>query len=986
MKRRASVSPPIRQNLPFDGQHYAMNEQSMANHRSYPTMNGQPLRHPMGVNLMPNMGNQRHFTPRSSYLGQRNMTPVFNTSLMTTSAQNLSYNYNPNDSLTPTRDSRGQAYDMMAKANQPVYMTPETNDTSKQKNVWDGVIPCDYTVEQLQDILKSANKETDESIDTTTTNESKDDINVLVIKLSETRDKEEMIKKQRNDTENKIEELDNKLKEFENLINFRENLKKLKKSLVAEEEEIGKKTNELILAIKDLTNNKTSKRADSPKPSSSNNTISSKPLSRPSSDSDITNMQKDKSNDNESIIYKPTIKRSNNFGSNSTNIKKTRFTTDCVSKTSKTGTNNTPTNKSIKTTNVKLTPHPIKHSTNTSNPLLSSPKVNRICRQPIAQNTFKNSVTSGVRTSRPVRTPCGRGVRNTDNSESSNKTTQNVKKSDDRSSVESESTPLPQTNDEEEDLSDSEVFNVLSKKIDLDIIGKETHNKQTTVTESDAIDRQNNEINDKQLREDTTINTKLIDTNKDDNTICNNESNDVELVTIDSDDENIPQIEPMISVKKEREDATKESIASSESNANSLNKDTSGDRSTVCEQTEQNVIPNESTSSSSSPTKKQIKYCGFENIIYEPTVTYTNGLIKSKSGPKSKSISIIVMKSFKDYLIVSFMDSSVLRYRIDDKSNIMAYKGHEEIVFSMIIIECTKQDNTYLLYTGSKDKKLRAFNVETGILINTLEMDDQITCIDYKWSHIFCGLSSGVVVKLSPIHEIDEQSSADRQWKTFVVNSGKRIYDMVCVKPIFTIDNTIIEPIITVTQNKLRVLNTSDSIENNERILTSLSVNMNPPIVMKVLSNHLFVSYSMPKVKNEDKNNKLDNKSKINVYDLNQTWNVLKNIEMIGRIHCLQVIKDYVIASSHLGKIFCIDGTKLNLKWRSSGRRITAFVQIEDRLIYGTEDGCIEVIYLYQSPSDCDTCGITFAREVDLKEHVRIEHEVNEENNDNTDN
>ena len=49
---------------------------------------------------------------------------------------------------------------------------------------------------------------------------------------------------------------------------------------------------------------------------------------------------------------------------------------------------------------------------------------------------------------------------------------------------------------------------------------------------------------------------------------------------------------------------------------------------------------------------------------------------------------------------------------------------------------------------------------------------------------------------------------------------------------------------------------------------------------------------------------------------------------------------------------------------------------IGDRLVIGTKEGQIDVIFLDATMIDCNTCGVLYARHIDYKEHIIHEHNV----------
>lgn len=115
---------------------------------------------------------------------------------------------------------------------------------------------------------------------------------------------------------------------------------------------------------------------------------------------------------------------------------------------------------------------------------------------------------------------------------------------------------------------------------------------------------------------------------------------------------------------------------------------------------------------------------------------------------------------------------------------------------------------------------------------------------------------------------------------------------------------------------------------------------------------------------------------------ITQDWKPIREIDVKSVITALEVSNKELIMTCYSGQIRCIDCEKLELKWIAYNNHLTASVKIEDRLILGNEEGLIDVIYLDGKLIDCDSCGVPFARQVDLKEHIKREHTVENTSSD----
>lgn len=93
-------------------------------------------------------------------------------------------------------------------------------------------------------------------------------------------------------------------------------------------------------------------------------------------------------------------------------------------------------------------------------------------------------------------------------------------------------------------------------------------------------------------------------------------------------------------------------------------------------------------------------------------------------------------------------------------------------------------------------------------------------------------------------------------------------------------------------------------------------------------------------------------------------------------ISSIDICGDELVMSSYSGQIQSFDCAKAYTKWIAySERKVTGAVVIGDRVVISTDDGQIECIYLDQQ-LNCDICQVTFARQMDLKKHIQIDHKT----------
>ncbi|CAG2165573.1 unnamed protein product, partial [Oppiella nova] len=173
-------------------------------------------------------------------------------------------------------------------------------------------------------------------------------------------------------------------------------------------------------------------------------------------------------------------------------------------------------------------------------------------------------------------------------------------------------------------------------------------------------------------------------------------------------------------------------------------------------------------------------------------------------------------------------------------------------------------------------------------------------------------------------------------------------------------------------------------------------ITLNPPVMLRVFGSQLFIVYKLPAIKSEDKTAgaapKLLEKSKVLVYDMKKDWNPIQIIEMTGVVSAIDMRGRDVILCQKDGKVQCLSLVSRvgvenwSLKWiayhldnegvpkKCTG--LSACALVGSRLLLGTFEGSIDVVFIDPKPQDCDICGVAFARNMDLKHHIKLEHGV----------
>ena len=514
--------------------------------------------------LAPNFGNQRFFTPRSSYFGQQNDNYVFASSSVTNMNPNYNYgqNYANNDyNMGPTRPY--SSYESM-EANRPVFSTDLSNINI---NIED--------LNQLKKALINANqtnesenrKNSPDSPESTNTCDNPSDpsqpsstpnsMNHLIDEMKKLTEEQNKIKKTRRDVDKKISDLDEELKAYEKKFNLRESLKKCKIDFEKEEEELDNKMRKVISQMDEINKN---------------HNFSLNLLSRDSTPSPVIthsevevskSPKKEVNKSNPTPVLNPVLKRPNQSILKTNGTKKVRISSDVVDSSGLSSKINI--SSPIKTTPkvsakpvYRRTPIPSKLGLNSKpTPGTNSPKINRICRQE-AQNATQigvtSGVTSGVRTSRPVKLMTSRNKR-LETCEETTKSTPikewtQISQSLDKTSVTSEKCGSTSTQNE----SDNQMIKQLKKMRETDSSIQKDISGQTEATIdpkekiNDRVEEQSpqtNHFNDKQN------NVEMDSTNT---------QKDIQMITIDSEDEDIAeQEEQRIVVKSEKPDSVVDS-------------------------------------------------------------------------------------------------------------------------------------------------------------------------------------------------------------------------------------------------------------------------------------------------------------------------------------------------------------------------------------------------------------------------------------------
>ncbi|CAG2115306.1 unnamed protein product [Medioppia subpectinata] len=686
---------------------------------------------------------------------------------------------------------------------------------------------------------------------------------------------------------------------------------------------------------------------------------------------------------------------------------------------------------------IKRTPHPFRPKPAlgtpttplaTASPSTDSPKVSRLCRQQTPgpggpRSTGLAPAPSGVRTSRPVRPGCSRANRTDNESTEAPEPSEPTHTSDQpMDNTEAADTAVDSA---DEAVSDNEIFNelvntnIMNEKAaeeDAPVVTNRTPNTATTAATATQSTVNSDEILDNSVAtgdqrdgpdpqpapQDNAVNTggDEIDGNDGPNA-------EPDVVTIDSDDEDevfTAETQPTINVKTEKPDAMNGGNHSLNAAATRVLSDSAADLNASSAASDDSMAST-STSSTLSSTfnKKSLRYTGFPAVEYERTdgQEYSLGPFKPIFGPKSKTagVGVITMKAFKDYLIASLADNTVRRFHIQNKSDVGMYGPHGNHVMALMIVESAKCADDYYLYTACKDKALRVFNARTTQLMGGISLGHTIYCLDYRWSHVFCGLENGTVCKVAAIHELESppQVSADGAANTggdtyehlvkrYAVDAKKRILALVAVKATATVALPVdIEPVMAISHTKLRIVNTSDSVVNDkDRVLHSMPLNASnaSPIFAKVFGDHLFLAFKVVgfKPEGQTKPNKDDDKSLLLMYDLQKDWNYVNKLEIPGAIMAVEMSGSDLIVCEYSGSVQCFAcDHQFDFKWKAHPSvTISACVQLGSRLVLGTGSGQFEVIFLDQNPVDCDLCGITFVRDMDLKHHIKNEHNLSE--------
>ena len=863
------------------------------------------------------------------------------------------------------------------KANQPVYQTPGQIDRIASQLGTDDLANLQAALEKLNRTSTDSPAKQRDSPESTSDsgppvsaenrsgNKTMDKLIEEMKKLTKELD---VKKKTWKDVEKKIKELNEELKQYEEKIRLRDNLMNIKTNLETQDEEIQTKINRVVSEM-DKCNKRQSVPSNAHNADNAQDVISRpQPTFSPTPESDSVTEPQKTSN------LKPAIKRSNPNPSNTfAKPKKVRIQDDNDSSTPKTTLIRPPIRKTPIPIQHKSTPMPGQHKStpmptqHKSTPTTSfdspsamgSPKVDRLCRPHIP----RPPVTSGVRTSRPVKLMSSRNKRI--GSDSNANSVAATASGDNAQKVHEEApTPSQEVNNAVLDILEKSLDSIsdsiavqIDKSIEASIATSERVSK-TTIDNQTA-----DQSGDKQVE---------IPIEKPTDKAINN---DIEIVDIDSGDED-PTYD-IVKVKTEKPD-NKELVSKVEASEVSKESETPSDASSTTSTSKDSP----QKASDQTVSKKVYQFSAFDNSEFEPSGIYSLMTFKVTAGPKLNQKNpkncVITLKSFKNYLIASFRDCTVRRYNIEEKKDVEKYEGHENVVMAMIIIKCDKSDDTYILYTGGKDKKIRAFDVMTCQVLNSIEMSDEINCLDCQWSHIFCAVNDGLVCKVPLIHESKTEDYSTKVQK-FMVNSGKKVYSIICVNA----NDEDIEGVIAVTPNKMRVINTKESVADQNRVLISISVCFQIPVFVRAFSNNLFVSYRLQTVKSEEKSIDFKNQlqpSRLVIYDLNDlsksaSSDKKKSFNTDKIITSLNVFNDELIMTCHSGKIQSIDCSKVETKWTAySDSKVMCSAKYGERLVIGTEDGRIDVIYLDQKFIDCDVCGVTFARQKDLKTHIQEEH------------
>ncbi|XP_066279854.1 zinc finger protein 106-like isoform X2 [Branchiostoma lanceolatum] len=108
---------------------------------------------------------------------------------------------------------------------------------------------------------------------------------------------------------------------------------------------------------------------------------------------------------------------------------------------------------------------------------------------------------------------------------------------------------------------------------------------------------------------------------------------------------------------------------------------------------------------------------------------------------------VVAIQISGDYLYSVSADMVAKAWSLVSRECVQVYKGHNRKINCLQVLR--SQGGEERLYTGSSDKTVRCYNVQTAACVLKYELDDRVLCMHQNWNTLYIGLGNGQVISIN---------------------------------------------------------------------------------------------------------------------------------------------------------------------------------------------------------------------------------------------
>ncbi|KAI8514981.1 hypothetical protein Bbelb_075720 [Branchiostoma belcheri] len=108
---------------------------------------------------------------------------------------------------------------------------------------------------------------------------------------------------------------------------------------------------------------------------------------------------------------------------------------------------------------------------------------------------------------------------------------------------------------------------------------------------------------------------------------------------------------------------------------------------------------------------------------------------------------VVAIQISGDYLYSVSADMVAKAWSLVSRECTQVYRGHNRKINCLQVLR--SQGGEERLYTGSSDKTVRCYNVQTAACVLKYELDDRVLCMHQNWNTLYLGLGNGQVISIN---------------------------------------------------------------------------------------------------------------------------------------------------------------------------------------------------------------------------------------------